>query len=225
MTLTPIAHYQGDFTEKFGIPRQSGLHDTVGQIIFTEEFANPDSLRYLEEYSHIWLIWGFSQQKREAFSPTVRPPRLGGNKRVGIFASRSPNRPNPLGLSAVQLLDIVQDSGKGLILHVSGADLMHQTPIYDIKPYLPYADSLAQASAGIFEAPPAMVLQVKIAEEMLVKIPPEKQAVLLKALSYDPRPSYQNDPKRLYHMQFAGFEVTFRVEDTVLYVLEVAEEI
>jgi len=221
MTLTPIAHYAGDFTEKFGIPRQSGLHDTVGRIIFTEEFANPDALRYLEEYSHIWLIWGFSAQKGEAFSPTVRPPRLGGNKRVGIFASRSPNRPNPLGLSAVKLLGMEHQSGKKLILHISGADVMHQTPIYDIKPYLLYADSIPTASAGMFGERPAPTLEVKVTEEMLAKIPAEKRETLLKALSYDPRPSYQNDPERLYHMQFAGFEITFRVEDGLLYVVEI----
>ena len=221
MQLRPIAHYQGDFPEKFGILRQSGLSDTKGILVFTKEFSDPDFLRNLEEYSHIWLIWGFSQRETEQLSPTVRPPRLGGNKRIGVFASRSPNRPNPLGLSVVTLEQIEYTKEHKLLLHISGADLMNNTPIYDIKPYLPYADSIANASAGMFTFAPQASLQVEIPTELFQKIPTEKQLTLQTVLSHDPRPSYQNDPKRVYYMQFAGFEIQFQVRDDVLHVLDI----
>lgn len=223
MTLHPIAHYRGDFPEKFGILRQSGLSDTLGQIVFTKEYADPDYFRFLGEYSYLWLIWGFSVQNGSKSSPTVRPPRLGGNERVGVFASRSPNRPNPLGLSAVKLRQIEIAQGKPIVLHVTGADLLDQSPIYDVKPYLPYADKIDCATAGMFEAAPKATLEVRITEAVLNLIPTEKRDTLLTSLSFDPRPSYQDDPKRMYHMQFAGFTIQFRVEDKVLYVLSIHE--
>lgn len=221
MTLKSIAYIHTDFPTKFGIPRQSGLADTQGEIIFTPEYRNPDALRGIEEYSHLWLLWEFSETVREEWSPTVRPPRLGGNQRVGVFATRSPFRPNPVGLSCVELEGIEMREGEGPVLHVKGADLMDGTPIYDIKPYLPYVDCHAEASGGFAERVKEYRLQVEVPKEWLVLVPKEKQEPLKQILAQDPRPSYQKDPKRVYGLEYAGLEVKFRVKEDVLTVCEI----
>ena len=215
MTLTPIAHIETDFKEKFGIPRQSGLvPDLRGTIRFEPAFQQGDILRGLEGFSHLWLIWGFS--RAEGWTPTVRPPRLGGNTRLGVFATRSPHRPNPLGLSVVEIAGI--DTG---IIHVQGVDLLDGTPIYDIKPYVPYADSIPNAKGGFADTPPAAVLEVQVPDQLLRKLPIDKQVALVQVLALDPRPSYQDDPNRVYGFSFAGFEVRFQVAGNVLTVLDV----
>ena len=217
-----IAKIHSDFTEKFGIPRQSGLvPELTAQIVFEPEFRNPDALRGLEGFSHIWLIWQFSRAVRDTWSPTVRPPRLGGNARLGVFATRSPFRPNPIGLSCVRLLEIRQDPSLGPVLIVSGADLLDQTPIYDIKPYLPYADSVPEAVGGFAANAPASGLRVEASPALLSMVPEEKREALLGVLAQDPRPSYQNDPERVYGMSFAGLEIRFRVAENVLTLLSV----
>lgn len=217
-----IAKIHSDFTEKFGIPRQSGLvPELTAQIVFEPEFRNPDALRGLEGFSHIWLIWQFSRAVRDTWSPTVRPPRLGGNARLGVFATRSPFRPNPIGLSCVRLLEIRQDPSLGPVLIVSGADLLDQTPIYDIKPYLPYADSVPEAVGGFAANAPASGLHVEASPALLSLVPEEKREALLGVLAQDPRPSYQNDPERVYGMSFAGLEIRFRVTENVLTLLSV----
>lgn len=216
MEIKVIARIHTDFPEKFGIPRQSGLVGTQAQIVFEEEYRNPDSLRGIESFTHLWLLWEFSEAKRDTWSPTVRPPRLGGNKRVGVFATRSPFRPNAIGLSSVRLEKVELTTAHGPVLHVTGADLMDGTPIFDIKPYLPYVDSHPEASEGFAGEVKAYALNVEIAEEFLRKVPEEKREVLLEILAQDPRPSYQNDPERLYGMAFAGMEVKFRVKEDLL---------
>lgn len=218
LTLEVIAHIKSDFPTKFGIPRQSGLAETQARVVFTPAYRNADALRGLEDFSHIWLIWGFSEARRAQWSPTVRPPRLGGNARMGVFATRSPYRPNPLALSCVELAGIEQ-SGQGAVLLVRGADLMDGTPIYDIKPYLPYTDCRSDATGGFAAQAPQARLQVEFAEELLERIPQEKRAALLEILAQDPRPAYQNDPARIYGMRFADFELHFRVSDGVLQLL------
>ena len=208
-----IAHIRTDFPTKFGIPRQSGLVDELrATIVFQPEYRNPDALRGLEDFSHIWLIWQFSQAVREEWSPTVRPPRLGGNRRLGVFATRSPFRPNPIGLSSVRLEGIELDTERGPVLHVAGADLLDGTPIYDIKPYLPYADSHPEAAGGFTDQVERRLLAVDCPEELLERLPEEKRAALLGVLAGDPRPSYQGDPRRVYGMAFAGWEVKFSVD-------------
>ena len=222
MTLKVIAHIHTAFPTKFGIPRQSGLVEELrGEIIFTPEYRNPDALRGLEDFSHIWLVWQFSGAVRESWSPTVRPPRLGGNTRVGVFATRSPFRPNPLGLSSVKLEAIEQRPDVGPVLIVRGADLMDGTPIYDIKPYIPYADSHPEARGSFATAHRDDHLQVQFPPELLNKVPQSKQKPLIQILALDPRPAYQQDPERIYGFPFAGLEIKFRVEEETLYVCEV----
>ena len=225
MNLPPmkvVARIHSDFPTKFGIPRQSGL---VGElratVVFEPEFRVPEALRGLEDFDYIWLIWQFHQAVREGWSPTVRPPRLGGNARMGVFATRSPFRPNPIGLSSVRLEGIRRHPELGPVLHVSGADLMDGTPILDIKPYAPYADSHPEAAAGFAGPDGGPVLEVEVPEQWLSLVPQDKRAALLGVLAYDPRPSYQRDPDRVYGLDFAGLNVRFTVGEGVLRVVEV----
>ncbi len=220
--LNIIAHIHSDFTSKFGIPRQSGLVDELeATVIFEPEYRNPEALRGIEEYSHIWLLWQFSECVGKEWTPTVRPPRLGGNKRMGVFATRSPFRPNSIGLSSVKLLGVEKTEKYGFVLRVAGADLLDGTPIYDIKPYLPYVDSHPEASNGFAMEEKEGALSVDIADEMFKKIPPEKQAALKAVLAQDPRPGYQNSSERIYGIEFAGFDIRFTVEKSVLTVVEI----
>lgn len=222
MNLIPIAHIRSDFPEKFGIPRQSGLVDELtATLIFTPQFRDPSAVRGLEGFSHLWLIWEFSQARRESWSPTVRPPRLGGNKRLGVFATRSPFRPNSIGLSCVRLAEVRQDSELGPVLVVAGADLMDGTPIYDVKPYLPYADCKPEALGGFAAQPKEADLEVVCPDGLLAAVPKDKRAALLAVLAQDPRPQYQDDPARIYGMTFAGREVKFQVEGERLTVTEI----
>lgn len=217
-----IAHIRTDFPTKFGIPRQSGIIDVLkAVIVFEPEYRNPDALRGLEAFSHIWLIWEFSEAVRETWSSTVRPPRLGGNTRMGVFATRSPFRPNALGLSSVKLDSIEMHPDLGPVLHVLGADLMDNTPIYDIKPYLPFTDSHPEAVGGFADPLKDYALEVEFPEQFLRLIPEERQEALLGVLAQDPRPSYQNDFKRIYGLQFGGFDIRFTVRGTVLSVCAV----
>ena len=214
-----IARIRSDFPTKFGIPRQSGLvEDLRATVVFEPDYRNPDALRGLEEFSHLWLIWQFSQAVRDTWSPTVRPPRLGGNARMGVFATRSPFRPNPIGLSCVRLVGMEKDLELGHVLVVAGADLMDGTPILDIKPYLPYADSHPEALGGFTGNVGGKVLEVDFPPELLDKVPEDKREALVGVLSRDPRPSYQHDPERVYGMAFAGLEVRFSVDGNVLHV-------
>ncbi len=214
-----IARIHTDFPTKFGIPRQSGLIDELrGFVVFEPDYGNPDAVRGLDAFSHIWLLWKFSETARDTWSPTVRPPRLGGNRRVGVFASRSPFRPNPIGLSSVKLERIEFSEESGLVLHVLGVDMMDGTPIYDIKPYIPYTDSHPQASGGFSDDVKAIKLEVDFPEELLCLIPAEKRKALIGVLSNDPRPRYQNDAERIYGFEYAGFEVKFSVKDSTLLV-------
>ena len=217
-----VARMHSDFDQKFGIPRQSGLVDELrGQIVFEPEFRNPDALRGIEGFSHLWLVWEFSKARREDWSPTVRPPRLGGNQRLGVFATRSPFRPNPIGLSCVRLVGVEQTAEHGTVLHVAGADLLDGTPIYDIKPYLPYADCKPEAVGGFASAPKEATLNVHIPVEIVEKIPAEKVEAIKGVLAQDPRPSYQEDPERVYGMKFAGLEIKFKVAGSELTVCDV----
>ena len=220
-----IAHIHTEFPTKFGIPRQSGIVDALrATIVFEPEYRNPDALRGLEGFSHIWLIWQFSKGVRDKWSPTVRPPRLGGNTRMGVFATRSPFRPNPIGLSSVRLENIQLHTADGPILTVSGADLMDGTPIYDIKPFVPYADNHPDALGGFTQNTSGDVLRVDIPQQWLDCVPLEKQDALRGVLAHDPRPSYQDDPARVYGMAFAGLEVKFRVSGDQLTVCGVTHE-
>lgn len=222
IAIKPIAHIHSDFSEKFGIPRQSGLVDTLqAKIVFTEEFRNADCCRGIDEFSHLWLIWGFSKNQRDKWTPTVRPPRLGGNKRKGVFASRAPFRPNSLGLSSVRLEKYIPDTPKGPVLYVSGADLLDGTPVYDIKPYLAFTDSHPEATGSFSTKALEHRLTVHCEEDLLHHIPKEKRQSLLDCLSLDPRPSYQHDPKRIYGMQYAGFDIHFKVNGNDLFVTEI----
>lgn len=215
--MNVIARIQSAFPEKFGIPRQSGLVEQLqARIVFEPEYRNADALRGLEEFSHLWLIWEFSEAKRETWSPTVRPPRLGGNQRMGVFATRSPYRPNPVGLSCVRLERVELTDELGPVIHVRGADLMDGTPIYDIKPYIPYADCHPDAVGGFASDRPQARLQVDIPQEFSSVIPAEVLAALRGVLEQDPRPAYQKDPERVYGLAFAGMEVRFRVEGELL---------
>jgi tRNA-Thr(GGU) m(6)t(6)A37 methyltransferase TsaA len=224
MNITPIAHIHSDYGGKFGIPRQSGLApDSIAVIDFEPEYRNADALRGLDGFSHIWLLWGFSENADSDWSPTVRPPRLGGNERVGVFATRSPFRPNKLGLSAVKLVRVEPDDSAKPRIYVSGADLMNGTPIYDIKPYIPYADSIPEAAAGFATEPERAKLQVIIPPESAAKIPAEKLAALSQSLALDPRPAFHDDPARIYGMAFAGLNIRFVVERYTLLVTEVSE--
>lgn len=219
--IKPVAHIRSCFPDKFGIPRQSGLAPSLkAEIIMEKEFRNPDILRGLSDFSHIWLIWGFSENEDRGWTPTVRPPRLGGNTRIGVFATRSPFRPNGLGLSSVRLEEIRSDSSEGPVLVVSGADLMNGTPIYDIKPYITL-DCREDAICGFQTSTKDYALQVKIPPDLLALIPEELRKGLSEVLSQDPRPSYQNDPDRIYGISFADFDVRFRVADNILTVTEI----
>lgn len=222
LTIEPVAYIETDFKEKFGIPRQSGRVPSLrGRIVFLPPYRTPDALREIEGFSHLWLLFDFSEAHRSTWSPTVRPPRLGGNRRVGVFASRSPFRPNPIGLSLVELLSVEETSHDGTVLHVGGADLLDKTPIYDIKPYLPQADCRTEARGGYADSEVNYHLRVSFPPSLLARIPAEKQAALLACLSEDPRPSYQEDPERIYGMQFAGFDIRFSVDGMCLTVRDV----
>lgn len=221
MEIKVIAHIRTEFPEKFGIPRQSGLAATHGTVVFSPEYRNPDALRGLEGFSHVWLLWEFSKAVREDWSPTVRPPRLGGNTRMGVFATRSPFRPNPVGLSAVKLTAIRRDPQHGMVLDVEGADLMDGTPIFDIKPYLPFADSHPEATGGFADPVREDHLTVKLPESIAAVFAPAEQETLRQILAQDPRPSYQDDPARVYSMAFAGHTVRFCVEGDTLTVCEI----
>ena len=212
-TFSVIARMHSDFDQKFGIPRQSGLVEELeSTIVFEPEFRNADALRGLEGFSHLWIVWEFSKARRETWSPTVRPPRLGGNQRLGVFATRSPFRPNPIGLSCVKLVGVEHHPEFGPVIRVAGADLLNGTPIYDIKPYLPYADCKPEAVGGFASAPKEADLTVHIPEEFVEKIPAEKRAAVIGVLAQDPRPSYQDDPERVYGMSFGGMEIKFKVD-------------
>lgn len=217
-----IARIQNDFPTKFGIPRQSGLVESLqAQIVFEPPYRNADALRGLEAFSHIWLIWQFSEAVRETWSPTVRPPRLGGNTRMGVFATRSPFRPNAIGLSSVKLEKILWDTPQGAVLVVSGADLMHGTPIFDIKPYLPYADCHADAAGGFTQQTQRHTLEVHFPQPLWDCLPESLRQPLHDVLAQDPRPAYQNDPKRVYGFVFGGYEIQFTAADGLLTVQNV----
>ena len=221
-TLRPIARIQSDFSEKFGIPRQSGLVEALrARVVFAPEYRVREAFRGLEGFSHIWLVWGFSQNVGAGWSPTVRPPRLGGNVRMGVFATRSPFRPNPIGLSCVELLAIDYDAPDGPALVVGGADLLDGTPIFDVKPYVPHADCRPQARGGFSDAHREDRLAVDFPPQLEALVPPDKREALRGVLAGDPRPSYQRDPQRLYGLGFAGLQVRFTVEDGVLHVRQV----
>ena len=221
--LKIIARMKSDFPTKFGIPRQSGVVQSLrSTIVFEPEFRCEDALRGIEEFTHLWLIWQFSESIRDGWSPTVRPPRLGGNERRGVFATRAPFRPNPLGLSCVTLLGVERTAKWGTVLHVGGADLMDGTPIFDIKPYIPYSDSKPNASGGFADKAKPFALSVDFPEDLLSLLPEEKRPVALELLSHDPRPSYHDDPDRVYGLSFAGFDFRFTVKDGTLTVCQVS---
>lgn len=222
VSIQVIARMHSDFPSKFGIPRQSGLVEALESIIvFEPEFRSPDALRGIEEYSHLWIIWQFSQAVREGWSPTVRPPRLGGNTRMGVFATRSPFRPNNLALSCVKLLEVRHTREYGDVLVVGGADLMDGTPIFDIKPYIPYGDCHPDAIGGFTDQAGEFLLEVDFPQNLLLKLPEEKWEAAMGVLRHDPRPSYQRSPDRVYGLTFAGFDIRFTVKDTLLTVVEV----
>lgn len=207
-----IARMHSDFATKFGIPRQSGLVEELrSTIVFEPEYRNQDALRGIEDFSHLWIIWQFSEAVRQGWSPTVRPPRLGGNTRMGVFATRSPFRPNNLGLSCVKLLGVEHTEKYGTVLHVGGADLMDGTPIFDIKPYIPYSDCKPGASGGFTDHAGDFLLEVDFPQELLKKLPEEKRKAAVGVLSHDPRPSYQRNADRVYGLSFAGFDIHFTV--------------
>ena len=222
VTVKPIANMHSDFATKFGIPRQSGLVEELrSTIVFEPEFRNEDALRGIEDYSHLWLIWQFSEAVREGWSPTVRPPRLGGNTRMGVFATRSPFRPNNLGLSCVKLLGVEHTCEHGTVLYVGGADLMDGTPIFDIKPYIPYSDCKTDAAGGFTSTADDFLLEVVFPDELMQKLPENKRDAAVGVLSHDPRPSYQRKPGRIYGLSFAGYDIRFTVEQDTLTVVEV----
>ena len=220
--MKTIAHIHTDFPTKFGIPRQSGIIASLqGTVVFEPEYRNPDAVRGLEDFSHLWLIWEFSEAKRDTWSPTVRPPRLGGNVRKGVFATRSPFRPNPIGLSCVRLERIEMDPQLGPVLHVSGADLMDGTPLYDLKPYIAYTDSHPEAVSGFATQPAEYLLEVEVPEPLLQRVSESYRESLIAVLQHDPRPQYQDDPDRVYGMAFGPYEVRFKVNDLNLTVLNI----
>lgn len=222
VTMNVIAKMKSDFPTKFGIPRQSGLvEDLRSTIIFEPAYRNDDALRGIEDFSHLWLIWQFSEAVRQDWSPTVRPPRLGGNTRLGVFATRSPFRPNSIGLSSVRLLGVERTSEFGTVLHVAGADLMDGTPIFDIKPYIPYADSHPDATGGFTDTAEDFLLKVDFPAPLLEILPQDKRQAAVGVLSHDPRPSYQRTPDRVYGLTFAEHDIRFTVADGVLHVMEV----
>lgn len=218
-----IAHMRTDYKEKFGIPRQSGMaEDTPGRIVFKKEYSVLEAFRGLEEFSHIWILWKFSKAEREGFSPTVRPPLLGGNRRVGVFATRSPFRPNPIGLSVVRLEKIEKEE-TGIVLYVRGADILDGTPVYDIKPYLPYADSYPDASAGFTERLEERKVEVRIECDDFFRIAEDKKQEIIKILSLNPVPSYKPDGEK-YGMRYADYDIKFYIENKVLHLTEVFEK-
>ena len=220
--MKPVARIRSDFPTKFGIPRQSGLVDSLtATVVFEPEYRDPEALRGIEGFSHLWLIWEFSEARRDSWSPTVRPPRLGGNTRMGVFATRSPFRPNPIGLSCVKLVGVEVTHDMGTVLHVAGADLMDGTPIFDIKPYVPYADCHPDAAEGFTAPGQDYLLEVDIPAELLPLISADRLDALKGVLAQDPRPSYQRDPERVYGFGFAGMEIRFSVRDGVLTVKEI----
>ena len=222
INIQVIARMRSDFPTKFGIPRQSGLvKELESTIVFETEFRNPDALRGIEGYSHLWIIWQFSEAVRQEWSPTVRPPRLGGNTRMGVFATRSPFRPNNLGLSCVKLIGIEHTEKNGTVLHVAGADLMDGTPIFDIKPYIPYSDSFPEAIGGFTDTAEDFILEVNFPTFLLELLPESKQQAAIGVLSHDPRPSYQRKEDRIYGLTFAGFDIRFTVKGKLLSVCEV----
>lgn len=223
--MEPIAHIRSDFREKFGIPRQSGLVDSLTARVVLEPYCrNPEALRGIEDFDYLWLIWKFSANHHDGWKPTVRPPRLGGNARIGVFATRSPYRPNPMGLSCVKLVGVDWEAADGPALIVAGADLLDGTPIYDIKPYLPYVDSHPEARGGFGAEKKDYHLNVKFPAELLAKLPQEKQEAIVEVLAQDPRPAYQDDPERVYGLNFAGFELHFTVKEGTLTVIDVNKE-
>lgn len=223
MTLKTIARIHNDYTQKFGIPRQSGLARNISRIVFEEEYRDANAVRGLEGFSHIWLLWGFSETpEEESFRPTVRPPRLGGNQRVGVFATRSPFRPNPIGLSSVELKEVIE-TDEGPVLVVIGADLLDGTPIYDIKPYLKQFDSHSDAISGYVESSEYRTLDVVIPSELLERIPEDSREPLVQALEQDPRPHYQDDPNRVYGMKYSDLDIRFNVSGDTLRVLDISE--
>ena len=220
--IQAIARMRSDFATKFGIPRQSGLVEALrSTIVFEPEYRNPDALRGIEDFSHLWIIWQFSEAVRQGWSPTVRPPRLGGNIRMGVFATRSPFRPNSLGLSSVKLLGVEQTEEYGTVLHVGGADLMDGTPIFDIKPYIPYGDCHPEATRGFTDTAGEFILKVDFPADLLNLLPQGKQEAAKAVLSHDPRPSYQRKPDRIYGLTFAGYDIRFQVQEDTLTVVEV----
>ena len=221
MELKIIAKISTDFKEKFGIPRQSGIAKTVGKIVFEPEYRVREALRGIEGYSHLWLLWEFSEARRDGWSPTVRPPRLGGNKRMGVFATRSPFRPNSIGLSSVRLLSVEDTAETGLVLIVEGADLLDGTPIYDIKPYLPFTDSHPDAVGGFADEVREYGLKVNFSLQLLDKIPENKREALITVLENDPRPSYKDDGDHEYGMVYSDLDIFFKVEDGTLTVTRI----
>ncbi len=216
MEIIPIAHIKNDFDTKFGVPRQSGLAEVISKIVFEKEYRDPNALRGIEEFSHLWLIWEFTEFANKGWSPTVRPPRLGGNTRVGVFATRSPNRPNNLGLTLVKLIRV-----DGCELVVSGADLINGTPIYDIKPYLPAFESIPEAKGGFADNFKDFALKVEYDESILNKLPKNKRKPLIDILAGDPRPSYQDDPDRVYGFGYGGYEINFKVSRETVYLIDI----
>lgn len=225
ITMQVIARMKSDFATKFGIPRQSGLVDSLrSTIVFEPAYRNADALRGIDEFTHIWIIWQFSEAVRQDWSPTVRPPRLGGNTRLGVFATRSPFRPNSIGLSSVRLLGVEQTEEHGTVLHVAGADLMDGTPILDIKPYIPYADCHTDATGGFTDSAADFLLDVEFPAALLKLLPSDKRQSAIGVLSHDPRPSYQRSPERVYGLTFAGYDIRFTVTDRLLRVQEVVPQ-
>ena len=224
-TIEPIAYYHSEMKEKFGLPRQAGLVESLpGRIVFEPAFRDKSAFRGMEAFTHLWLIWGFSESRRVGFQPTVRPPRLHGNERMGVFATRSPFRPNALGLSAVRLAELQLDAPEGPILLVSGADLLNGSPIFDIKPYIPYADCIADAGGGFAETNPVIEkLDIVWPAHLSAKLPTETEQLLRHLLELDPRPAYQNDPDRIYGMRYGPWNVRFCVENGTVHVLELEE--
>ena len=219
---TIIAKIHNDFKTKFGIPRQSGIADSmVSEIVFEKEYRDENALRGIEDFSHLWLIWHFSESEKDEWSPTVRPPRLGGNKRMGVFATRSPFRPNPIGLSSVKLLSVERTKDRGTVLKVSGADLMNGTPILDIKPYLPFTDSHADAVGGFSEQTKEYAVEVVIPDSISVQFDKEEFSALTQILAHDPRPSYQEESDRIYGLSYGKYDIHFKVSDGVLTVVSV----
>lgn len=223
--MKTIAIIRNDFSSKFGVPRQPGLvPEVISTIVFEPEYRVAEALKGMEGYSHLWVLWRFHQAERESWSPTVRPPRLGGNERVGVFATRSPFRPNPIGLSVVRLVAVERDERLGMVLRVSGADMVDGTPVLDIKPYLPYADSVPEATGGFTDTAQKRQVKVQCPAQWLEVVPVEKREALLGVLRQDPRPAYQHDPERVYGFGFGGMEVRFKVDGDVLSVVEIAKE-